>query len=222
MSDSSPPRGERLFLRGIFCVALLAHFYSATLNWSSGFMPGHEFRQAQTAIVSEYIDQQNNFSLLYETPIVGKPWVSILLEVPVYEWSVVLLSRRAGIPHFMAARAVSLACFYLALPAFFLLLGRLGVGPTRRLLALALILACPVYIFYSRAFLMESMELMCCAWFLLGFVRTMDQRSWTWLAVTIVAGTGAALIKSISFAVWLLPAAGYGACLLGREVRSPT
>jgi hypothetical protein len=220
MSDRSPPRGERLILIGIFCAALLAHFYSATLNWTSGFMPGHEFRQAQTAIVSRYIDEQNNFSLLYETPILGKPWVSVLLEVPVYEWSVVILSRLAGIPHFMAARAVSLACFYLALPALYLLLGRLGVNRTRRLISLALVLACPVYIFYSRAFLMESMELMCCAWFLLGFVRTMDERRWTWLGVAIVAGTGGALIKSIGFAVWLLPAAGYGAWCLWRDRRA--
>lgn len=203
----------------LFCVALLAHFYFATRNWTSGFMPGHEFRQAQTAIVSYYIDEQNNFSPLYETPILGKPWVSVLLEVPIYEWSVVLLSRAMGIPHFMAARTVSLTCFYLALPALYLLLGRLGLPRARRLLSLALILTCPVYIFYSRAFLMESMEIMCCAWFLLGFVRTMDQRSWAWLGLTIMAGTGAALIKSVTFAVWLVPAASYGVWLLWRDLR---
>ena len=171
-------------------------------------MPGHEFRQAQTALIAHYIDEQNNYSLLYETPVLGKPWVSILLEVPVYEWSVVGLSRAFGLPHFLAARTISLGCFYLILPAIYLLLGRFNLSRPRRLLALALILACPVYIFYSRAFLMESMELMCCAWFLLGFLRTMDERRWSWLVLTVVAGTGAALIKSATFAVWLLPAAG--------------
>ena len=220
MSESRPLRRENLCLVGIFCAALIAHFYFTTYNWTSPFMPGHEFRQAQTAIVSYYIDKQNNFSLLYETPILGKPWVSLLLEVPIYEWSVVLLSRGLGIPHFMAARTISLTCFYLALPALYLLLGRLGLPRPRRLLALVLILTCPVYIFYSRAFLMESMEIMCCAWFLLGFVRAMDERRWSWLALTVVAGTLAALIKSITFAVWLVPAAGYGAWMLWRDVRS--
>ena len=220
MSDRTPSRRENTFLVAIFCVALIAHVYLATYNWRSGFLPGHEFRQAQTAMICYYIDLQNNFSLFYETPLLGKPWVSILLEVPIYEWTVVKLSRFAKLQHFMAARTVSLTCFYVALPAFYLLLGRFKLSRPRRLLVLALILTSPVYIFYSRAFLMESMEVMCCAWFLLGFVRTMDGRSWAWLAVTIVAGTGAALIKSATFAVWLLPAAGYGAWLLWRDLRS--
>ena len=220
MSAPAPSRRENWALTAVFCAALAGHFYCATLNWKVPFMSGHEFRQAQTAIVSYYIDRQDNFSLLYETPIVGKPWVSVLLEVPLYEWSVVALSRAAGIPHYEAARTISLACFYFALPALYLLLGRFALPRPRRLLILALILTCPVYIYYSRAFLMDSMELMCCAWFLLGFVRTMDGRRWPWLVATAVAGTGAALIKSATLAVWLLPAAGYGGWLLWRDLRA--
>lgn len=219
MSARNSVQWEKLILIGIFVGALLGHCWLATRNWTVGFMLGHEFRQSQTALVSYFIDREDNFSLLYETPILGKPWVSILLEVPVYEWSVVLLSRATGLPLVVAARSISLACFYLALPACYLLLGRLGVVRPRRLLVLALILCCPVYIFYSRAFLMESMELMCCAWFLFGFVRMMDCRRWTWFLLTTVAGTGAALIKSATLAVWLLPAAAYGAWLLWRDLR---
>lgn len=207
-------------MTGLFVGALLYHLYGVTLNWTASFMSGHEFRQAHTAVVAYYIDQQNNFSLLYETPIFGKPWVSLLLEVPVYEWSVVLLSRATGLPHFLAARTVSVTCFYLMLPALYLLLGRLSLPRPRRLLVLALILTCPVYIYYTRAFLMESMELMCCAWFLYFYVRTMDERRWSWLALTIVAGTAAALIKSATLAVWLLPAASYGAWMLWRDIRA--
>ncbi|MEO6994165.1 MAG: hypothetical protein ABI273_11075 [Lacunisphaera sp.] len=219
MSDLKPSKQEHFILIGIFCIACVVHFLCTTQNWRSGFMPGHEFRQAQTALVSYYIDKDNNFSPLYETPVLGKPWVSILLEVPFYEWSVVGLSRATGIKQVVAARTISLTCLYLTLPALFLLLGRFALSRPRRLLVLTLILTCPVYIFYSRAFLMESMELMCCGWFLLGFVRTMDERSWAWLALTIIAGTGASLIKSSTFAVWLLPGAGYGCWLLWQSVR---
>jgi hypothetical protein len=183
-------------------------------------MPGHEFRQAQTAITSYYIDQQDNFSPLYETPILGKPWVSILMEVPVYEWCVVLLSRATGLPHYMAARTVSAACFYLMLPAIYFLLGHYQLAWPKRLLVLAVVLTSPVYIFYSRAFLMESIELMCCAWFLYGFVQMMVRRRWYWFVLTAVAGTGAALIKGSTLAVWLLPAAGYGAWMLWRDLRA--
>lgn len=222
MSNSAVRRCENGILFGIFCAALVFHLYSVTSNWTIPFMAGHEFRQAQTAITSYYIDQQNNFSLLYEVPIFGKPWISILLEVPVYEWSVVLASRFTGLSHLLAARSISLACFYLTLPALYLLLGRFTPSRPRRLLVLALVLTCPVYIFYSRAFLMDSMVLMCCTWFLLGFVRTMTERRWSWLALTIMAGTGAALIKSAMLVVWIMPAAGYGAWLLWRDLRAGT
>ncbi len=219
MSDHPPRPRESQILVGIFVVALLTHGWLVTRNWTAGFMPGHEFRQAQTAITSYYIDQQNNFSLLYETPILGKPWVSILMEVPVYEWSVVLVSRATGVPHLMAARAVSAGCFYLMLPALYLLLARFGLTRPRRLLVLAVILTSPVYIFYSRAFLMESIELMCCAWFLYGFAQMMDRRRWSWFVLAAVAGTGAALIKGSTLAVWLFPAAAYGAWMLWRDLR---
>ena len=219
---TAPARRETWPLLGIFCAALLGHFYLTTANWNSAFMPGHEFRQTQTALVAYYIDQQDNFSLRYETPLFGKPWVALPLEVPLYEWAVVGLSRATGLPHFKSARSITLACFYLTLPALYLLLGRLGISRPRRLLGLALVLTCPVYIFYSRAFLIDSMELMASVWFLVGFVRTLDERRWVWLAGATVAGTVAALIKNTTFAVWLLPAAGYTVWLLIRELRART
>jgi hypothetical protein len=222
MSSPEVSRREQWCLTGIFAAALLYSLYGITYNWTMGFMSGHEFRQAHTAIVAYYIDHQNNFSLLYETPIFGKPWVSLLLEVPIYEWSVVLLSRATDLPHVVAARTITAACFYLTLPAVYLLLGRLAMPKPRRLLVLALVLSAPVYIYYSRAFLMDSMALMCSAWFLLGFVRTMDGRRWTWLVFTIVAGTAAALIKSAILAVWMLPAMAYGAWLLVGDLRGRT
>lgn len=211
---------EKWLLMGIFGVALVVHFVLATHNWTVPFLVGHEFRQTQTALITYYIDRENNFSPIYETPLLGKPWVSVLLEVPIYQWSVVGLSRLAGLRHHVAARTISLACFYLALPAIYLLLGRLALARPQRLFLLALVLFSPVYVFYSRAFLMESMEFLCCAWFLLGFVRTMDERRAVWLALTVVAGVGAALIKGSTFAVWLIPAASYGAWLLWRDLRA--
>jgi len=220
MSSPARPAREGIAIISLFLLALAGHFYLATGNWHSSFLPGHEFRQSQTAIVSHYIDKEDNFSLYYETPIVGKPWVSILLEVPFYQWGVVGLSRLTGWPHHIAARTISLASFYVALPAMYLLLGRLQVPPIRRLLVLVPVLLCPVYIFYSRAFLMDPTMLALSAWFLLGFVRTMDQRHRGWLLLTMVTAAVAALMKIVFLAVWMLPAAAYGAWLLWRDWRS--
>ncbi|HUL54519.1 MAG TPA: glycosyltransferase family 39 protein [Opitutaceae bacterium] len=212
------PPGESWLLVFLFGAALITHFSLATFNWQSGFLVEHEFRQTHTAIITYYLDQENRFSLHYTTPLFGKPW-SVPMEFPIYEWSVVLVSRAAHVPHFEAARGVSLACFYLMLPAVWLLLGSAGLPRPRRLLGLALILTCPVYIFYSRTFLMESMVLMFSVWFLATFVRTLQKRQWGWLVPCALCGTASGLIKSTTFFAWLLPAALYGAYALWCDLR---
>jgi hypothetical protein len=216
----APSTGINRFVVVLFIAALGVHFYLATRNWTAGFMPGHEFRQTHTAIISEYIDKENNFTPRYTVPLYGKPWV-VPLEFPLYEWAVVGVSRALDVPHIVAARTVTLACFYAMLPAVFLLMGRLGLPRERRLYALVLVLCCPVYIFYSRAFLMESMVLMCAAWFLAGFVETMLRRSLPWLLVCAAGGAGAGLIKATTFFVWLVPAMAFGAWCLARSIRGP-
>ncbi len=220
MTAKSPAiPAQRMFVL-LFALALTAHGWWVTRNWATPFLSGHEFRQTQTAINAYYIDRQDNFSLLYETPIVGKPWVSVLMEVPIYEWAVVGLSRSAGLPYHLAARTITLACFYLTLPALFLLLGQLRLEWSRRLPALALTLVCPVYIYYSRAFLMDSMALLGSAWFLYGYLRMMQARRWYWFLLATVAGTLAALVKSVTLAIWLGPAAAYAGWRLWQAART--
>lgn len=218
--DTPTPRAvSGRTLTAIFVVALAAHAWLTFFNLKVPFLAGHEFRQSQTALIAYYIDKQSSFSPLYEQPILGKPWKAFMLEFPLYQWCVVGLSRVTGWEHFLAARVVSIASFYATLPALCLLLGRLGLTRPRRLFVLALVLACPVYIFYTRAFLIDSMALMFSAWFVAGFVRTMDRRSFGWLAATMVAGGGAALVKGFIYAIWLWPAAAYGAWCLWRACR---
>jgi hypothetical protein len=211
-------RADRIFIVALFCAALVANFFITTRNWDSGFLIGHEFRQTQTAIIARYIDEQNNFSLRYETPLLGKPW-EFPLEMPIYQWTVVLLSRATGWTHVEAARAVSLGSVYLTLPALYLLLGHVGLGKRRRLIVLAVALAVPVYLFYGRAFLMDTMAMMFSAWFLAGFVETMRRRSLSWLVVCSIAGAAAGLVKSLTFFVWLFPAACYGAWCVWKNLR---
>lgn len=218
MTPPSTRNLDRAYIFAVFGAALAVHLFCTTINWTRGFLSGHEFRQTQTALIAYYIDQENNFSVHYSTPILGKPW-EIPLEFPLYEWSVVLLSRGTGWAHFISARSISLACFYLTLPAFFLLLGQMGMPPVRRLLMLALFLVTPVYIFYSRSFLIDPMAWMFSVWFLALFVQTMHTRQWRFLIACALCGTAGALIKSLVWFAWVLPAAIYGAILLGRVVK---
>lgn len=89
-------RQQHVFLIVLFVATLFAHFHFATRNWHYRFMIGHEFRQTQTALIAHYIDQENNFSLDYSVPLLGKPWV-LPLEFPLYEWGVVALSRAVSL-----------------------------------------------------------------------------------------------------------------------------
>lgn len=201
----------------ILLVALAGHFFATTIGWDNRNLPGVEFRQAQTAISAHFIQVEDNFSLAYPTPVLGKPW-SIPLEFPLYQWTVVAVSNGADWPLLQSARAVSLGCFYLVLPALWVLFGRFGFTRSQRSLSLALVLSCPLYVFYSRAFLIETMALMFSVWFAVSFVELMFRRRWTWLALVAVMGTAAGLVKVTTFIVYLIPTGLFGAILLTRSL----
>ena len=197
--------------------AAVTHFYFATQRWDSEALIAHEFRQTQTAIIARYIDQQDNFGLRYETPILGKPW-EFPLEVPIYQWLVVGVARLAGVTHVSAARGISLASFYLMLGAIWMLLGACRMERPWRCWVLVMTLCSPVYLFYSRSFLIDPLATAASAWFLASFVRQMDTRRWRWMGLTVLTASLAALIKSVVFFVWLVPAALWGAWVWGAQL----
>ncbi len=203
---------------GIFLLSLAFHFWGVSVGWRSKNLPGGEFRQAQTALSTYWIKAENNFALAYPTPVLGKPW-SIPMEFPLYQWTVVVTGKVTGWGLTKAGRAVSIACFYLALPAVFLLLARWNVAPGRRWLVLAVVVTCPLYVFYTRGFLIETMALMFSLWFWVAFERTVEGRSKAWLALAILAGTGAGLVKVTTFLLYLIPAAGWALARLWRRRR---
>ena len=106
----TPSSREAWLALAVFAACLGFHFRGALVGWQSRNLPGVEYRQAQTAISAFYINQEDNFSLAYPTPVLGKPW-SIPLEFPLYQWTVVSVSRVTGLSLTKAGRAVSLACF---------------------------------------------------------------------------------------------------------------
>lgn len=218
MSTHAAPRAgllERRVIVSVFLAVVAFHGWAATVGWGSLNLPGGEFRQAQTALSAHFIQRDRDFSLAYPTPVLGKPW-SVPMEFPLYQWTVVALADATGLPLTQAGRTVSLACFYLTLPALFLLLGHLGVPPVRRLLPLALVLTCPIYILYSRSFLIETMALMLSVWFLLAFIEAVEGKGWWWLALANLAGVGAGLVKVTTFMLYLLPAGAWAAWILLR------
>lgn len=195
------------------------HAWGMTVGWGSKNLPANEFREAQTALSTYWIDRDNDFSPAYPTPILGKPW-SIPMEFPLYQWTTVIVSRTTHWSLTKAGRAVGIACFYLTLPALFLLLARWNVAPSRRWLVLALVLTCPFYVFFARAVLIETMALMFSVWFWVAFERAVTGRNRWWLIVAILTGVGAGLVKVTTYMLYLIPAGWWAFARLWRTRRT--
>jgi hypothetical protein len=197
----------------VFGVALAINAGLSGIGWNNSLLGSHEFRQTQTALTVDrfLID---GVKLDYETPILGPPW-QIPLELPVYQAGVTWFVRATGLPLEQSGRLVSWLFFLSALPACFLLLGRLGVPRPHRLLFLSLLLLSPLYIFFSRGFLIESTALSFACWFLICFARYLDRGHIAWLIGAAICGAAAGMIKVTTFAVFLIAALIF----LGRALR---
>ncbi len=205
LDKQAPDRGEFMVAVLFFGVVLGFHLWAASVGWSNLNLPGQEFRQAQTALSAHFIQKEDDFSLAYPTPVLGKPW-SIPMEFPLYQWTVVVVSNTTGMALTQSGRVVSLVCFYLTLPALYLLLRRLGLPRSRSLVVLALVVCCPLYIFYARAFLIETMAWMFGSWFLLAYVKATEQRSLSWGGLAALMGVGGGLVKVTTLIFFLMPA----------------
>ena len=138
--------------------------------------------------------QQGGPWLDYQVPMLGPPW-QMPHEFPLYQVLVVTLARTSGLPLEAAARSVSLAMFYGALAAAYVLLGELAVARRRRLLVLAFWLVSPLYLFWSRTFMIESTALCLCLFFLAFTGRFVSRGRPADAVIAVVAGCLGAAVK---------------------------
>ena len=204
------PRLYRRFAAGLFAVALVISGWALTRYWNESLRDGHEGRQQHTALTAYYF-KKDGLKLAYETPLLGPPW-TIPMEFPLYQAMVAKLSAATGYPLEQTGRLVSVFFFYAALPALWLLLRRRTPEPADALLALAFVLVCPLYLFYSRTFMIESTALCLSLWFLVALDQCLA-RPWGWaLPAAWLLGALAAATKITTFV-----AAGSGAAILILE-----
>jgi hypothetical protein len=185
----------------VFVVLLVLHAFLTFRNLDQGMLPGHEFRQAQTALSILFIQKEHDYSLAYPTPLFGPPW-SIPMEFPLYQWSAAWLGNQTGWSVATSGRVISILCFYLTLPALFLILRAVSLPVAVRWSVLSLSLSAPIYIFYTRAVLIESMALMFALWFLFCFIRMCQRQSYAWMTLAAIVGSAAVLIKVTSMIAW--------------------
>ena len=218
----NPPSGRFVPSRAAACLAFAAfagclafHLGAAIVGWQSRTCPGGIPPGANRAVGAVH---QTGPRFLAGLPHAGagKPCLS--------RWSFRFIStggrrgeQRDRVEPDQSGAGVSLACFYLMLPAIYLLLARWRVAPGHRWLVLAAVVTCPLYIFYGRAFLIETMALMFSLWFWVGFERAVEERSrvgWRWRSWR---ARGRGWSKSTTFLLYLLPVALWAGGWLWRH-----
>ncbi len=187
----------------VLILALAWMLYWAGVNWSSPAMLGHEFRQSQTALTAQVMQDQG-FKLAYETPVLGKPW-SIPMEFPFYQWLVAKMANLTGTEIIEAGRFTAMLGFLLGLPAWWLLARSAGYSRSASAVLLVPILLAPVYVFYSRTVMIESTAWALGAWFLWSVLRYRRLGDAMSLLGALVFGALAVLVKGTTWAVFCLP-----------------
>ncbi|MEO7599650.1 MAG: hypothetical protein ABIV50_12000 [Opitutus sp.] len=203
---------ETQFCVGLFVVSIALHLSFSAVGLHHSLIEVHQFRQVQTALTARSL-QEEGWSMAYLTPLFGPPW-SVPMEFPLFQLIVAKLASLTGMPLELTGRVTAIAFLYLSLPAILGLARCLGLDRNRRWLLPAAVLLTPVYLYYSRAFMIESTALCTSTWFLLGYIRAVSTHSRRWLVVAVICGMLAALVKVTTFGVFLAVAGVYTLALL--------
>ncbi|MCG6205035.1 hypothetical protein LPW26_10335 [Rhodopseudomonas sp. HC1] len=161
----------------------------------------HAFRQTQTALTA-YTILKGGPWLAYETPVLGYPW-SVPFEFPIYQLLCAALAW-TGVPLDVAGRLVGFFFFLAVLLPLALLYKTAGFRRTTYLVTAILYLTSPLYLFWSRTFLVESCALFFSVSWLALTARYLATPNRYWLLSAIFCGSIATLAKSTTFPAFLL------------------
>ena len=220
LPSSAVRSSEHLFAFVLF-IALIGAILRALFVLASGLwqplLDLHSFRQTQTALSAYWLLRGGPW-LAYETPVLGAPW-SIPFEFPLYQW-IVAITAKTGLPLDGAGRLVSFGFYLATLGPMYILFRAVGLGRIAFLSTGILFMASPLYLYWSRTFMIESCALFfsCLALGLLaGYLH--DRAPWTAISAS-AAGAAATLTKATTFPAFAV----VGGCLilldLGRRLRA--
>jgi glycosyltransferase involved in cell wall biosynthesis len=189
-----------IYLLLLFLTACGLSVYFSSRGWWNKIIDIHSFRQTQTAISTYYLIKEG-FTINYITPVFGAPW-SVPMEFPTYQFIVAALVRITDMPLDQAGRAVSLAFHYLCLIPLYYLLRNMNIRRMHVAVVLSLVVASPLYAFWSRTFMIESTALFFSLMSTLFLLRAI--RGWSVLNITggILCGSLAALTKITTFSIF--------------------
>jgi hypothetical protein len=181
---------EPLYIGVMIC--FLVSLFVLLSGLGQGIVDFHEFRQAQTVLTTYWMVHGGDL-FAYETPVVGHPWV-IPFELPVFQWVSALVSL-SGLSIVESSRLVSWSFFIVSLLVAARTLARLDVPKSVVLTFVILVLSSPLYLYWSRAPLIESTATMFGAIFLLGLIGYFKRPNAVDACLLFVGLTLCALVK---------------------------
>ncbi len=187
----------RVVLYTVLFIAIFLHIILLAYRWNHPILDIHKFRQTQTALSVYWLLKGGNW-LSYETPVIGAPW-SIPFEFPLYQWCVAFIKQLIKVPLDSAGRLTSLIFFFLTLLACRAFFRELKLDKLFFPVFSILLLASPLYIFWSSTFMIESSALFLAVSFLVFLQKYLkDSSVWNFLMVTLIAVLGV-LVKATTF-----------------------
>ncbi len=205
----------------LLCAAACAFgAWGLSVGWSHGILDVHAWRQSHTAIsVYEMVFRHGPF-WTYRTPIFGPPW-EWPLELPLYQWLTAQVTLHLPLDLERAGRAVSILFYVAAFWPGWIVLELCDIAPRHRPVVLAMIWASPLYIFWSRTFMIESTA-MCLSIAYLALVHraTEPTRRGASTALLIAAALTGALAGAVKITAYATFYAAGAALVLARLRRA--
>jgi hypothetical protein len=190
--------------------AVLFGAWALHIGWRHSILDLHQWRQTHTALSAYEMTRGGPF-WHYVTPILGPPWPSPI-EMPLYQWIVATTSTAASLDLHATGRGVSVAFFIATLISGWFALDILDVRPRHRPIFVALTLVSPLYLFWSRTFMIESTALFFAVTYTLTIHRatkpgaTRSERH-IWLVAAVASGVLAGTVKVTTLVPWWTAAA---------------
>lgn len=181
----------------IFCLCLVLAVKYSFIGINNYLLDNHSFRQTQTALTAYYF-VKDGFKFAYETPILGNPW-TIPFEFPIYQWIVALIKILTNGNLDLIGRIVSLSFYSVMLFYLFKIIQKFTLRYDYSIWVIIFTMMHPIYIFWSRTFMIESTVLCFSVVYLFYSLQYFESFKIKYIILTSFFGVLAALTKITTF-----------------------
>lgn len=197
--SSTDANADKALLISLTCLLLICaahavyYFLKGATNPISDL---YSFRQTQTALSAYWLWAGGPW-LAYETPVLGYPW-SIPFEFPTYVALIAVLLE-FGVPLELSGRLLSFGFYLGCIWVLWRTFRSVGLPTTAFLTTSILLLASPIYIFWSRTVMIETCALFFSALWLWLTIQLTRMPSVFSFVATVTAGSIAIASKATTF-----------------------